>query len=80
MPIRLGQEFSGYASQVEHGRPRRLNQASASLAELAIGGTAVGTGINTHADFPQKMAEQLNHDTGLDFRPASNHLRGHGQP
>ena len=71
VPIRLGQEFSGYASQVEHG-VRRLSQAGASLAELAIGGTAVGTGINTHADFPQKMAEQLNHDTGLDFRPASN--------
>ncbi len=71
MPIRLGQEFSGYASQVEHG-VRRLGLASTSLAELAIGGTAVGTGINTHAEFPQKMAEQLNHDTGLDFRPASN--------
>jgi fumarate hydratase, class II len=71
VPIRLGQEFSGYASQVEHG-VRRLNQASASLSELAIGGTAVGTGINTHADFPQKMAEQLNRDTGLEFRPATN--------
>ena len=71
VPIRLGQEFSGYASQVEHGI-RRLTQASTSLGELAIGGTAVGTGINTHADFPQKMAEQLNHDTGLDFRKALN--------
>ncbi len=71
VPIRLGQEFSGYASQVEHG-VRRLNQASASLSELAIGGTAVGTGINTHADFPQKMADQLKQDTGLDFRPAAN--------
>jgi fumarate hydratase class II len=71
VPIRLGQEFSGYASQVEHG-VKRLAQAGGSLAELAIGGTAVGTGINTHADFPKKMAEQLNHDTGLDFRPASN--------
>jgi fumarate hydratase, class II len=71
VPIRLGQEFSGYASQVEHG-VKRLAQAGGSLAELAIGGTALGTGINTHADFPQKMAEQLNHDTGLDFRPASN--------
>jgi fumarate hydratase class II len=71
VPIRLGQEFSGYASQVEHG-VRRLVQASASLAELAIGGTALGTGINTHAEFPQRMAEHLNHDTGLEFRPASN--------
>jgi fumarate hydratase, class II len=71
VPIRLGQEFSGYASQIEHG-VRRLNLASASLSELAIGGTAVGTGINTHADFPQLMTEQLNRDTGLDFRPAAN--------
>jgi fumarate hydratase, class II len=71
VPIRLGQEFSGYASQIEHG-VRRLTQAGTSLAELAIGGTAVGTGINTHAEFPQKMVDQLNKDTGLDFRPASN--------
>ncbi len=71
VPIRLGQEFSGYASQVEHG-VRRLTQASDALAELAIGGTAVGTGINTHADFPRLMAAQLGHDTGLEFRPAAN--------
>ncbi len=71
VPIRLGQEFSGYASQVEHA-VRRLTQASDALAELAIGGTAVGTGINTHAEFPQRMAAQLGHDTGLDFRPAAN--------
>ena len=43
-----------------------------ALTELAIGGTAVGTGINTHADFPKLMSEKLNLDTGLDFRPASN--------
>ncbi len=71
VPIRLGQEFSGYASQVEHG-VRRLSQASDSLAELAIGGTAVGTGINTHADFPRLMALQIGHETGLEFRPATN--------
>ena len=71
VPIRLGQEFSGYASQVEHG-VRRLTQASDALAELAIGGTAVGTGINTHADFPKLMSAQLSHDTGLEFRPAAN--------
>ena len=70
-PIRLGQEFSGYASQVEHG-VKRLSRASDSLAELAIGGTAVGTGINTHADFPKRMVAQLNADTGLTFRPADN--------
>ncbi len=71
VPIRLGQEFSGYASQVEHGL-RRLKNASEALAELAIGGTAVGTGINTHADFPEKMAGMLTRETGLNFRPAGN--------
>jgi fumarate hydratase class II len=71
VPIRLGQEFSGYAAQVEHGI-RRLTSGSESLAELPIGGTAVGTGINTHAEFPQRMAALLSKDTGLTFRPASN--------
>ena len=71
MPIRLGQEFSGYAAQVEHGI-RRLNHGGESLAELAIGGTAVGTGINTHAEFPRRMTALLSQDTGLTFRPAAN--------
>jgi fumarate hydratase class II len=71
VPIRLGQEFSGYASQVEHSQAR-LQRASDSLAELAIGGTAVGTGINTHAEFPQRMAAHLGQETGLPFRPAAN--------
>jgi fumarate hydratase class II len=71
VPIRLGQEFSGYASQVEHNL-RRLSGATESLAELPIGGTALGTGINTHAEFPQRMAAILSKDTGLPFRPAAN--------
>src|SRR4051794_22507099 len=71
VPIRLGQEFSGYAAQVEHGI-RRLTACGESLAELAIGGTALGTGINTHAEFPQRMTAMLSKDTGLAFRPAAN--------
>jgi fumarate hydratase class II len=71
VPIRLGQEFSGYASQVAHGLSR-LERASDSLSELAIGGTAVGTGINTHAEFPERMAAQLSRETGLIFRHAEN--------
>jgi fumarate hydratase class II len=71
VPIRLGQEFSGYASQVEHGL-RRLERACDALAELPIGGTAVGTGINTHAEFPERMAAQLSRETGQKFRPADN--------
>ncbi len=71
VPIRLGQEFSGYAAQVDHAL-KRLAHSGESLAELAIGGTAVGTGINTHAEFPQRMAAKLSQDTGLAFRPAAN--------
>ena len=71
VPIRLGQEFSGYAAQVERGL-KRLEAASDALAELAIGGTAVGTGINTHAEFPARMAARLARETGLPFRPAAN--------
>ncbi len=71
VPIRLGQEFSGYAAQVEQGI-RRLKHAGEALAELPIGGTAVGTGINTHADFPARMSSQLGKETGLAFRPAAN--------
>lgn len=67
VPIRLGQEFAGYAAQIEHGI-RRMEIASDALAELPIGGTAVGTGINTHAEFPERMAAQLSRETGLTFR------------
>ena len=70
-PIRLGQEFSGYAAQVEQAL-RRLGNAGEALAELPIGGTAVGTGINTHAEFPRRMAASLSKSTGQAFRPAAN--------
>jgi fumarate hydratase class II len=73
VPVRLGQEFSGYAAQVQQGI-KRLERCRESLAELAIGGTALGTGINTHAEFPQRMAAMLSQDTGLTFRPASNNF------
>jgi fumarate hydratase class II len=69
VPIRLGQEFSGFATQVAHGL-RRLEIAANALAELPIGGTAVGTGINTHAEFPRRMAAQLSRETGLVFKHA----------
>ena len=72
-PVRLGQEFGGYASQVEHGI-RRLRNASDELAELALGGTAVGTGINRHPDFPHLAIEGISDATGLAFREAENHF------
>jgi fumarate hydratase class II len=71
VPIRLGQEFSGYAAQVEHS-VRRLRHACESLAELPIGGTALGTGLNTHPEFGQRVAALLSQATGLPFRLVSN--------
>ncbi len=73
MPIRLGQEFSGWARQVELGL-ERLDAALKHLAELAIGGTAVGTGVNTHPEFGRRMAAELSRLTGLPFREAENHF------
>ena len=72
-PIRLGQEFSGYASQVEHGI-RRIDAVKNHLSELAIGGTAVGTGINTHPKFGALVAKNLSKMTGIKFREAENHF------
>ena len=72
-PIRLGQEFSGYASQVEHGI-NRLWSVEQNLSELALGGTAVGTGINTHIDFSRKTIEGISTETGLKLREAKNHF------
>jgi fumarate hydratase class II len=72
-PIRLGQEFSGYASQVEHSI-EHLKDAIPHLSELAIGGTAVGTGINTHPEFGRRMAEKLSALTGVSFIEARNHF------
>ncbi|AHG03990.1 aspartate ammonia-lyase [Halobacterium sp. DL1] len=72
-PVRLGQEFGGYRTQVEKGR-RRVEDVKPRLAELALGGTAVGTGLNTHPDFPEKAAEYISKETGIDFREADNHF------
>jgi len=72
-PIRLGQEFSGYASQVEHGI-RHLRRTLWHLRELAQGGTAVGTGINTHPEFGRRMAEKLSELTGSKLSEAPNHF------
>ena len=72
-PIRLGQEFSGYQSMIDHGI-RRVTASRASLTELAIGGTAVGTGINTHPDFPGRVVEKIGTATNVKFRVAENHF------
>ncbi|MBM4107991.1 MAG: class II fumarate hydratase [Phycisphaerae bacterium] len=72
-PIRLGQEFSGYASQLRHAQ-ERLHRALHTLGELPIGGTAVGTGINCHEAFGQMVAAELTEQTGIAFREAANHF------
>jgi fumarate hydratase class II len=72
-PIRLGQEFSGYASQLRHSE-ERLHRALHTLGELAIGGTAVGTGINCHEQFGALVAAELTQQTGIHFREAVNHF------
>jgi fumarate hydratase class II len=76
-PVRLGQEFAGYASQVEHGI-RRLRNASEELAELALGGTAVGTGTNALPGFPERAIARISDLTGLAFREAENHFEAQG--
>ena len=73
VPIRLGQEFSGYARQVEQGL-RRVQAVEPSLAELALGGTAVGTGVNAHPDFAPKTIALLSASTGCVLREAPNHF------
>ncbi|MBI1909882.1 MAG: class II fumarate hydratase [Deltaproteobacteria bacterium] len=72
-PITLGQEFSGYAAQIK-SNSHRVEQAIEGLLELAIGGTAVGTGINTHPEFAGKVAGRLKQKTGLGFKEAANHF------
>ncbi len=70
-PLTLGQEFSGYVAQLDHGL-KRIHNALDSLYELALGGTAVGTGLNTHPDFAVKTAARIAEMTGLPFRTAEN--------
>jgi len=72
-PVRLGQEFAGYARQVELAT-LRANKAIRALRELPIGGTAVGTGINTHHEFGQRMAAALSEATGVEFAEAEDHF------
>ena len=73
-PIRLGQEFEGYASQVERGI-KRLRQAQGELAEVALGGTAVGTGVNTHPEFARRSCERLTKLTGVRVEETTGHFQ-----
>ncbi len=76
-PVTLGQEFGGYAAQVRTG-VERLQAALPRLAELPLGGTAVGTGINMPAGFAAKVIAELRRDTGLPLTEARNHFEAQG--
>ena len=73
-PIRLGQEFLGYASQIELGR-KRLENAVSELSSLALGGTAVGTGIGMHPEFARRVTQKLSERTGVAFQETSHHFQ-----
>jgi fumarate hydratase class II len=76
-PVRLGQEFAGYATQLAKAM-ERVRRASEELEELALGGTAVGTGINTHEEFAPKAIARLAAATGISFREADDHFEAQG--
>lgn len=73
VPIRLGQEFSGYAAQIAHGI-ERIKSLRPHLQELALGGTAVGTGINTPVGFPTLTIQKIAAKTAIAFVPAANYF------
>jgi fumarate hydratase class II len=76
-PVTLGQEFGGYAAQVRMGI-ERLEATLPRVAELPLGGTAVGTGINTPPGFARRVIEELRRDTGLPLTEARNHFEAQG--
>ncbi|MDP1870004.1 MAG: class II fumarate hydratase [Gallionella sp.] len=70
-PLTLGQEFSGYVAQLDHANTMLVSSLS-PLCELAVGGTAVGTGLNTHAEFGERVAAELARSMGFPFKSAAN--------
>ena len=73
-PVRLGQEFQGYTGQVERAI-RRLTHAQEELSEVALGGTAVGTGVNAHPKFASRVCHQLSEIAGVNIRETDNHFQ-----
>ena len=74
VPIRMGQEFAGHAGQIERGIAR-IEAAQTGLAEVALGGTAVGTGVNTHPEFAARVIRRLAADFGIELRETGNHFQ-----
>jgi fumarate hydratase class II len=77
VPVTLGQEFSGYAAQIRLGRAR-VSDALPRVAQIPLGGTATGTGLNTHPDFATKVRDRLSADTGLDVRAPEDPFEAQG--
>ena len=73
-PIRLGQEFAGYAGQIQRSIDR-LRRAAEELSELPLGGTAVGTGVNAHPEFAQRVCSHLSRRAGVMVRETDNHFQ-----
>ncbi|MBM3935496.1 MAG: class II fumarate hydratase [SAR202 cluster bacterium] len=73
-PVRLGQEFAGHAGQIERGI-QRIRHSMVSLCEIALGGTAVGTGVNTHLEFAGRVAKKLSALARVDVRETGNHFQ-----
>ena len=73
-PIRLGQEFLGYVGQIERGI-QRTETAASELSEVALGGTAVGTGVNAHPEFATRVCAKLSEFLGVDVHETSNHFQ-----
>ena len=77
VPVTLGQEFSGYAAQIRLGRAR-VEAALPHVAQIPLGGTATGTGLNTHPQFAEKVRAALTEETGLDVRPPEDPFEAQG--
>jgi fumarate hydratase class II len=77
VPVTLGQEFAGYAAQVRLGA-RRVRNALPQVAQIPLGGTATGTGLNTHPQFAEKVRARLSADTGLEIRPPEDPFEAQG--
>ncbi len=77
VPVTLGQEFAGFAAQVRQGHAR-VSDALPRLAQIPLGGTATGTGLNTHPEFAAKVRERMSADTGLTISPPADPFEAQG--
>jgi fumarate hydratase class II len=77
VPVTLGQEFAGYAAQVRLGA-RRVRNALPQVAQIPLGGTATGTGLNTHPEFAQRVRARLSESSGLEIRPPEHPFEAQG--